>query len=101
MPGCECRRSWTTAAWPNGNSRPARHRKCGKRKTNCCGWSGDMNMSSNSDILNADALLAQAKAETGTGDFGDDTLPERFRQAVEWLRSQNMDQAGQQAAAAV
>src|ERR1700761_9378049 len=53
------------------------------------------------DILNADALLAPAKAETGASDFGDDTLPDRFKQAAAYLRSQNMDEAGQRAAAAV
>jgi Sulfotransferase family len=58
-------------------------------------------MTSNNEILNADALLAQAKAETGLGDFGDDTLPERFRKAVAWLQAQEMDEDGRRAAAAV
>src|SRR3984893_13441583 len=51
------------------------------------------------EILNTDALLAQAKAQTGLSDWGDDTLPERFGLAVKFLRGQNMDEAGQRAAA--
>jgi hypothetical protein len=58
-------------------------------------------MNATTDILNADALLAQARAETGLRDYGDETLPDRFRQAVTWLQSQKMDEAGQRAAAAV
>jgi len=53
------------------------------------------------DILNAAALLDQAQRETGLKDFGDDTLPERFGQAVSFLRGCHMDEAGQRAAAAV
>jgi hypothetical protein len=53
------------------------------------------------EILNADALLAQAQAETGFSDYGDDTLPARFKQAAAYLQSQNMDEAGQRAAATV
>jgi len=53
------------------------------------------------DILNADALLVQAQTETGLSDYGDETLPTRFRQAVSYLQSVGMDQAGQRAAASV
>jgi hypothetical protein len=56
---------------------------------------------STGDILNADRLLKQAQAETGLSDHGDDTLPERFAQAVAHLRSCEMDEAGQRAAAGV
>src|SRR5262245_56573326 len=53
------------------------------------------------DIMNADAVLAQAESETGLGGYGDDTLPARFRLAVAWLQGQHMDEAGQRAAARV
>ncbi|HTV95186.1 MAG TPA: sulfotransferase [Steroidobacteraceae bacterium] len=49
--------------------------------------------------LDADALLAQAQAQTGLADWGDDTLPARFRLAVEFLKSCRMDAAGERAAA--
>jgi hypothetical protein len=52
-------------------------------------------------ILQADTLIAQAKEQTGLSDFGDETLPVRFAQAVTYLQSQGMDEAGQRAAAAV
>jgi hypothetical protein len=52
------------------------------------------------DILNPDKLLAQAQVQTGLTDWGDDTLPERFRLATDFLQSCNMDGAGQRAAAA-
>jgi Sulfotransferase family len=58
-------------------------------------------MQSVGDILNADALLAQAESMTGLRDYGDDTLPARFRQAVSYLQSAGMDEAGQRAAASV
>lgn len=51
------------------------------------------------EILDADALLAAAEAETGLDDYGDETLPARFELAVEHLRSVGMDEAGQRAAA--
>jgi hypothetical protein len=54
-----------------------------------------------SETLNAKALLAAAELETGTHDYGDDTLPARFEQAVAHLQSIGMDEAGQRAAAAV
>jgi Sulfotransferase family len=57
-------------------------------------------MSPSTDILHADLLLAQAQAETGLTDWGDDTLPERFRLAAAFLQSCNMDEAGQRAGAA-
>ncbi|MGB8364413.1 MAG: hypothetical protein WCE20_07775, partial [Rhizomicrobium sp.] len=56
-------------------------------------------MSSTSDILNADALLAQAQAQTGLKDWGDPTLPDRFRLAVDFLNNCGMDEAGQRAGA--
>jgi hypothetical protein len=58
-------------------------------------------MASTNEILNADTLLAQAEADTRLSDYGDDTLPARFRQAVTWLQSQEMNEAGQRAAASV
>jgi hypothetical protein len=56
-------------------------------------------MSGGPQILNADALLTQAQAQTGLKDWGDDTLPERFRLAVDFLNRCNMDEAGQRAGA--
>src|SRR6202011_2910685 len=58
-------------------------------------------MDSSNEILNADALLAQAEADTRLSDYGDDTLPARFRQAATWVQSQQMNEAGQRAAASV
>lgn len=54
-----------------------------------------------SDILEADALLDAARTATGLSDFGDDTLPERFKLAVAEIEKASMDTAGQRAAAAV
>ena len=51
--------------------------------------------------LEAGALLAAAQARTGLGEFGDETLPERFAAAVDYLKSVGMDQAGERAAAAI
>jgi hypothetical protein len=56
-------------------------------------------MSGPRDILNADALLVQAEAQTGLSDWGDPSLPDRFRLAVEFLRGCGMDEAGQRAGA--
>lgn len=53
------------------------------------------------EILDADALLEAAEAETGLFDFGDETLPDRFRLAVAKIRDAGMDEAGQRAAASV
>ncbi|HET8709760.1 MAG TPA: sulfotransferase, partial [Spongiibacteraceae bacterium] len=53
------------------------------------------------DILNADKLLGAAQAATGLRDWGDDSLPERFRMAVELIKKADMDVAGQQKAADV
>lgn len=53
------------------------------------------------DILNAEALLKQAEAQTGLTDYGDDSLPERFGLAVDFLRGLGMDEAGEHAAEAV
>jgi hypothetical protein len=58
-------------------------------------------MDSSEEILNADKLLAQAEAETGLREYGDDTVANRFGQAVSYLRSQGLDEAGQRAAASV
>lgn len=58
-------------------------------------------MGPGNSILDADALLAQAQSKTGLDDWGDETLPERFRQAVAFLQAQGMDAAGQRAAASV
>src|SRR6266404_4043111 len=58
-----------------------------------------MKMNSGTQILDADSLLAQAQARTGLNDWGDSTLPERFRFAVAFLKSRNMDEAGQSAGA--
>jgi hypothetical protein len=60
-----------------------------------------MSMGSRTPILDADALLAAAEAETGLRDWGDETLPDRFRLAVAKIRDASMDAAGQQAAAGV
>jgi Sulfotransferase family len=56
-------------------------------------------MNSKTLILDADALLAEAQAQTGLKDWGDDTLPARFRLTVDFLKSRNMDAAGQRAGA--
>jgi len=56
-------------------------------------------MSADIDILNADALLAEAQKRTRLNDWGDPTLPDRFRLAVEFLKSRSMDAAGQRAGA--
>jgi len=53
------------------------------------------------DILDAEALLAQAQAATGLNDYGDDTLPARFRHAVSLLQAAGMDATGRGAAAGV
>lgn len=58
-------------------------------------------MSAAREILDADALLAQAQSQTRLADWGDETLPDRFRQAVAFLEAQAMDDAGQHAAASV
>jgi hypothetical protein len=58
-------------------------------------------MSPGDTILNAAALLKQAETETGLSDYGDETLPARFQQAVAYLQGQGMDEAGQRAAASV
>ncbi len=53
------------------------------------------------DGLDADALMAQAESSTGLRDYGDGTLRGRFQQAVAYLQSVGMDEAGRQAAAQV
>ena len=44
-----------------------------------------------SEILDADAMLRAAQDETGLKDWGDDTLPDRFRMAVDLIKGQAMD----------
>jgi hypothetical protein len=51
--------------------------------------------------LDADDLLQEAQSRTGLSDFGDPTLPERFRAAVTVMRSAGMDEVGQRVAADV
>ena len=53
------------------------------------------------DRLDAAALLAAAEAETGFADYGDDTLPDRFVQAIDHLNGIGMDAEGQRKAADV
>jgi hypothetical protein len=54
------------------------------------------------EILDAEALLAAAQAETGLSDYGDDpSFKTRFGLAVAHLKSIGMDEAGQRAGAAV
>ncbi|RJF91288.1 sulfotransferase family protein [Sphingomonas cavernae] len=50
--------------------------------------------------LDTQALLAAAEAETGLSDWGDPSFRDRFGQAVDLIRSANMDEAGEQIAAA-
>jgi Sulfotransferase family len=56
-------------------------------------------MTNGKDILDANMLLARAQAQTGLNDWGDDTLRERFGLAIDFLKSCNMDEAGQRAGA--
>lgn len=51
-------------------------------------------------ILDAQAMLAAAEAETGLHDWGDPSFVARFGLAVELIRSADMDEAGQCAAIA-
>ena len=53
------------------------------------------------DRLDAAAMLARAEAETGFANYGDDTLPARFGQAVDHLRGIGMAGEGQRKAAEV
>ena len=52
----------------------------------------------NTPPLDAAAILAEARARTGLSDFGDDSLPERFRLAVESIQQAGLDAAGERAA---
>ncbi len=52
-------------------------------------------------VLDAEAMLAQASAETGLSDFGDDTLPERFGILIGKFREAGMDADGERIAADV
>ncbi|NVN48608.1 hypothetical protein HLY00_4767 [Mycolicibacterium hippocampi] len=51
--------------------------------------------------LNAADMLTRAENETGLGDYGDDTLPERFGVAVDLLNDQGMGPDGLRRAADV
>ncbi|WP_422748477.1 sulfotransferase family protein [Mycobacterium sp. WMMD1722] len=53
------------------------------------------------DLLDAADLLARAEADTGRADYGDPTLPERFRLAVDHLNALGMDADGRQRASEV
>src|SRR5688500_20057487 len=55
-------------------------------------------MTMQGEILDADASLEAAQAGTGLHDWGDDSLPDRFRMAVELIRKAGMDEQGQQKA---
>jgi hypothetical protein len=50
-------------------------------------------------LLDAGELLAAAQAETGLGDWGDPTLPERFALAVDRINQSGMDADGMAIAA--
>jgi hypothetical protein len=50
-------------------------------------------------MLDADALLKAAQAETGLSDWGDPTLPDRFRLFVAKFNEAGLDEAGLEAAA--
>ncbi len=52
-------------------------------------------------VLDADELIAQAMADTGLSDFGDDTLSERFGVLIGMFREAGMDAAGERIAAQV
>lgn len=52
-------------------------------------------------LLNAADLLDRAQTETGLDDYGDPTLPARFRVAVKHLNNLGMDATGRQQAADV
>jgi hypothetical protein len=58
-------------------------------------------MNPSTEILDAESLLAQAEAQTGLRDYGDDTFAARFAQAAAYLQSLGMAEAGQHAAASV
>ena len=51
------------------------------------------------NLLDADALLAEAKAQTGLSDWGDDSFEGRFALAAAHINTIPMDAAGRQAAA--
>ena len=48
--------------------------------------------------LDADRMLENAEAEAGLSDFGDDTLPARFKAAIAHIDTLGMDERGQRAA---
>src|SRR3990172_2206065 len=58
-------------------------------------------MSARAGSLDADALVAAAESATGLHDYGDDSLPARFRLALAEIGKAGLDAAGQRAAAAV
>src|SRR3990172_5396311 len=58
-------------------------------------------MSARAGSLDADALVAAAESATGLDDYGDDSLPARFRLALGEIGKAGLDAAGQRAAATV
>jgi hypothetical protein len=50
------------------------------------------------DILDGEALLRGAEAETGLADYGDPTLPDRFRLVAAHLQAAGLDAEGRRAA---
>ena len=52
-------------------------------------------------VLDAGGLIAQAMAETGLSEFGDDTLPQRFGVLIDKFRQAGMDADGERIAAEV
>jgi hypothetical protein len=53
------------------------------------------------EILDAEALLREAEAETGLSDYGDASVPDRFRAAMAAIRAMELSEDGQRAAAYV
>lgn len=58
-------------------------------------------MSAGEGVLDAEALLAGAQQATGLTDWGDESLPARFKLAVTQIRNAGMDEAGMRKAAEV
>ena len=58
-------------------------------------------MSATDFVLDADTLLAAAQSATGLSDWGDESLPARFKSAVAHLQNTGMDESGMRAAAQV
>jgi hypothetical protein len=58
-------------------------------------------MSARPDLLDVGAILEAAEAETGLGDYGDDTLRDRVARAVEEIRRAGIGEPGQRAARSI